>query len=141
MNRIIEFVKASKDEFLRYLIVGGGAFVVDYGTLLLLTKIAGVNYLISATIAFLLGTFVNYLGSISFVFTQRAMMNIHLERLLFITIGALGLVINDGMMYLLTGVMLIDVTFSKLITQAVVLLWNYLARKKLLFTPKAGMEQ
>lgn len=133
MKKLLEFIKASKAEFFRYLVVGGGAFVVDYGLLLLLTKVFNMHYLVAATIGFICGTAVNYFGSISFVFSHRSMANIHMERLIFIIIGVVGLLLNDGMLYLLTGVLLIDVTFSKLITQGVVLLWNYLARKKLLF--------
>jgi putative flippase GtrA len=120
-------------EIFRYLIIGGTAFVFDYGTLLLLNKAFGVNYLIAATIAFSIGIAVNYLGSVFFVFKVRSFQNAHIERVVFILIGIFGLLINDGMLFLLTGVMLIPVEFSKLITQIIVLFWNFSARKIILF--------
>jgi putative flippase GtrA len=120
-------------EIFRYLIVGGTAFVFDYGTLLLLNKIFGLNYLVAATIAFAIGIAVNYLGSIFFVFQVRSLQNPHIERAVFLAIGILGLLINDVMLFVLTGKMLIPVEYSKLITQVVVLLWNFAARKLILF--------
>ena len=121
-------------EIFRYLIVGGTAFIFDYGTLMLLNKVFGVNYLIAATIAFSIGIAVNYLGSIFFVFQVRSVHNVHMERVVFILIGIMGLLINDGMLFLLTGKLLIPVEYSKLITQVVVLFWNFTVRKILLFT-------
>ena len=128
--------KGIAGEIIRYLIIGGTAFVFDYGTLLLLNKAFGVNYLVAATIAFIIGIGVNYLGSIFFVFQVRSQQNVHIERSLFLLIGILGLLINDGMLYLLTGKMMIPVEYSKLITQIVVLFWNFAARKILLFTER-----
>ena len=128
--------KGIAGEIIRYLIIGGTAFVFDYGTLLLLNKAFGMNYLVAATIAFIIGIGVNYLGSIFFVFQVRSQQNVHIERSLFLLIGILGLLINDGMLYLLTGKMMIPVEYSKLITQIVVLFWNFAARKILLFTER-----
>lgn len=121
-------------EMLRYLVIGGIAFVADYGTLLILNKTFHINYLVAASVAFCLGIFVNYLGSINFVFQVRSLRNPHLERVLFLTIGLIGLVINDGMLYLLTGQLSIAIEYSKLIAQALVLFWNFMARKILLFS-------
>lgn len=121
-------------EIFRYLIIGGTAFLFDYGTLILLNKAFGLNYLIAATIAFTIGIAVNYLGSIFFVFQVRSLHNVHMERAVFLLIGIIGLLINDGMLFLLTGTLLIPVEYSKLITQAIVLFWNFAARKKILFT-------
>ena len=62
-------------QFFRYTFVGGIAFLVDFGTLVLLTEVLNLHYLISAGIAFILGLTVNYLLSISWVFNNRAMDN------------------------------------------------------------------
>jgi putative flippase GtrA len=121
-------------EILRYLIIGGIAFIADYGTLLTLNKIFHLNYLVAASIAFCFGILVNYLGSIHFVFQVRSLRNPHLERMLFLMIGLIGLGINDGMLYILTGQLSIPIEYSKLITQAIVLFWNFMARKLLLFS-------
>lgn len=125
-------------EIIRYLIIGGTAFVFDYGTLILLNKVFGLNYLIAATISFSIGIAANYLGSIFFVFQVRSLHNVHMERAVFLLIGIIGLIINDGMLFLLTGKLLIPVEYSKLVTQVVVLFWNFAARKIILFTKWEG---
>ncbi len=127
-------------EFFRYLIVGGLAFVADYGTLLFLNKVVEVHYLLAATLAFCVGILVNYLGSVKFVFLYRGMKNVHLERGLFLVIGLIGLVINDSLLFLLTGVADIPVEYSKLLTQVLVLFWNFAARKLVLFSQRGKNE-
>jgi putative flippase GtrA len=121
-------------EIIRYLIIGGIAFAADYSTLLILNKLFNINYLLAASLAFCLGIMVNYLGSIYFVFQVRSLRNPHIERILFLVIGLIGLGINDGMLYLLTGQLLIPIEYSKLITQGFVLFWNFAARKLMLFS-------
>jgi putative flippase GtrA len=127
-------------EFFRYLIVGGMAFIADYGTLLFLNKVMGLHYLTAATFAFCIGILVNYLGSVKFVFLYRGMKNVHLERGLFLIIGLIGLVINDSLLFLLTGVADIPVEYSKLLTQVLVLFWNFAARKFVLFSQRGKNE-
>lgn len=56
-------MKTLTKEFCRYLLVGGTAFVADFATLALLTDLAGMHYLLSATVGFAVGTVVNYLLS------------------------------------------------------------------------------
>ncbi len=127
-------------EFFRYLIVGGMAFIADYGTLLFLNKVVGVHYLLAATLAFCVGILVNYFGSVKFVFLYRGMKNVHLERGLFLVIGLIGLFINDSLLFLLTGVADIPVEYSKLLTQVLVLFWNFAARKFVLFSQRGKNE-
>lgn len=127
-------------EFFRYIIIGGLAFIADYGTLLLLNKVLGIHYLLAATLSFCVGILVNYLGSINFVFLHRGMNNVHLERGLFLIIGLIGLLINDSLLFLLTGVADIPIEFSKPLTQVLVLFWNFAARKFVLFSQRGKNE-
>ncbi|MDP3066192.1 MAG: GtrA family protein, partial [Methanobacteriaceae archaeon] len=63
-------------QLFRYVFVGGVAFLVDFGSLYLLTEFFGIYYLTSAAIAFLLGLITNYILSISWVFNKRTLNNI-----------------------------------------------------------------
>jgi len=47
-------------QLLRYTFVGGLAFIVDLGSLFALTEFAGLHYLVSASLSFLLGLATNY---------------------------------------------------------------------------------
>ena len=120
-------------QLFRYGFVGGAAFVVDYGVLVLLTEVFGMHYLLSATISFILGLITNYLLSISWVFNKRTMGNRWAEFVVFAVIGVIGLGLNALIMYLCTDKMGIHYMLSKIISTVIVFFWNFFARKFLLF--------
>jgi putative flippase GtrA len=120
-------------QLLRYTFVGGFAFLVDFGTLIILTEYFSIYYLVSAGIAFLFGLVINYFLSIKWVFNSRAMENPLLEFLLFSLIGLIGLGLNELFLWILTDILLIYYLLSKIITAFIVYFWNFFARKKMLF--------
>lgn len=69
-------------QLLRYTVVGGLAFIVDFSTLYFFTEFFGFHYLISAAIAFIFGLIVNYYLSIKWVFSTRKMNNVLTEFLI-----------------------------------------------------------
>lgn len=121
-------------QLLRYTIVGGLAFIIDFGTLILLTEFFNINYLISALVGFTLGLIVNYFLSIHWVFNQRNIRKRSLEFILFTLIGIVGLGLNELSIWFLTEVVLLYYMVSKIITTVMVYMWNFFARKYLLFT-------
>lgn len=121
-------------QFIRYLIVGGVAFAFDFGSLWFLTAGLHVHYLISAAAAFLIGMLVNYLLSVFWIFRLERFRSVSGEFALFGLIGLLGLGINELGMWLLTGRCSLDFRISKLATTFLVLLWNFSARKCLVFS-------
>lgn len=121
-------------QLIRYVFVGGLAFVVDYGLLFLLTEYAYFHYLLSATLSFIAGLFVNYLISIRWVFRCSKLSNRLWEFVIFSIIGIIGLGINALFLYLLTEYLHLHYLVSKLIVAAIVMLWNFLARRITLFT-------
>jgi putative flippase GtrA len=120
-------------QFARYLVVGGVAFCADFGLLYLLTSQAGVQYLISAAIAFLFGLAINYALSRIWVFNKRVMSNGSLEFLVFSVIGVVGLGFNEAMMWAMHELLHLHYLMAKVVSAAVVLLWNFGARKLMLF--------
>lgn len=121
-------------QLFRYGFVGGLAFVVDYGTLFGLTHFAGVPYLWSAAIAFILGLVTNYLISISWVFAHTGKMRIWQEFAVFAVIGIIGLGLNEGIMYVGTDMLQLHYMVSKLISTGIVFFWNFFARKLFVFS-------
>ena len=120
-------------QLFRYGFVGGLAFLVDYGTLFGLTHYAGMPYLWSAAIAFILGLVTNYLISISWVFQHSGKMNVWQEFTFFAIIGIIGLGLNELIMYVGTDMIHLHYMISKLISTAIVFFWNFFARKYLVF--------
>lgn len=126
-------------QFFRYTFVGGVAFIVDFGTLALLTEVFKMHYLLSAGIAFILGLTVNYILSISWVFNSRTVDNRLLEFVYFSVIGLIGLGLNELFLWILTDLFAIYYLLSKIITTIIVYFWNFFARKFILFN-KANNE-
>lgn len=117
----------------RYTIVGGFAFLIDFGTLFLLTSGIGVHYLLSAALAFCLGLATNYALSVVWVFHERRLESRSREFTVFGIIGIAGLGINELSLWVLTGLAGLHYLGSKLLSTVVVYLWNFFVRKTLLF--------
>jgi len=118
-------------QFVRYLFVGGGAALVDAGTLYLLSVRWGVNHLIAAAFGFFLGLLVNYLISIAWVFESKG--KYREEMILFALIGAGGLVLTEIIMWATVNVARSPVMLGKLVALLLVLIWNFGMRKKFVF--------
>jgi putative flippase GtrA len=90
-------------QLLRYAMVGGCAYAVDFGALYLLTDYFQLHYLLSAAIAFTLGLITNYTLSILWVFSNRTVSNKQVEFLIFALIGVIGLGFNEVTLWFFTG--------------------------------------
>ena len=119
---------SQKTEFIRFCIVGGATFVIDYGLLFYLTEYAGIEYLISSALSFTVAVAVNYVLCLLFVFTNSR--NGTKQFVLFILSSIGGLIINQFSMYFLVEVMLMYYMAAKIIATIVVTLWNYITKKK-----------
>lgn len=121
------------EQFLKFGVVGTIAFAIDYGTLMLLSQIFGVDPVLAAGISFCVSVIFNYLASMRFVFTHRQDMSRGREFVIFIVLSAVGLAINElcmaaGVAALGTSALMVTVT--KLFATAVVMVWNFFSRKK-----------
>jgi putative flippase GtrA len=115
------------------MVVGGLAFLVDFGTLYALTAGLHIYYLTSAALSFILGLSCNYALSRIWVFDQRTLQNITLEYVIFTAIGLIGLGLNQVGMWVLTEQLHLHYLLTKIGTTAPVFLWNFCARKYVLF--------
>lgn len=120
-------------QILKFGVVGIIAFAIDYGVLMLLNVGFGVDAVVAAGISFCVSVVFNYLASMRYVFEHREDMSRQKEFVIFIILSAIGLVINELCMK--AGVMLLGqtplmVTITKLFATAVVMVWNFVSRKK-----------
>jgi putative flippase GtrA len=130
------FSKSDKTsvQFFKYVFVGGIAYCVDFGSLFFLTEVVKIHYLVSAAIAFILGLLTNYALSIFWVFSKRTLANKRTEFLVFSMIGLVGLGLNEVIIWFFTESMHFHYLISKIFSTVVVFLWNFTARKKILFS-------
>jgi len=141
-------------QFLRYCVVGGVAFVFDYGALqiamlalpeswhsemTLFGTSLDISVMISTAIGFVVGLIVNYILSLFFVFTaegDREKGKKVSAMLVFTAVGLIGLVLTEIGMQVgttLLGTQPLMLLISKIIVTLIVLIWNYLGRKIFIF--------
>jgi len=123
-------------QFLRYFVTGGLAFVVDFGAFALALYYFDIHYLIANLIGLAAGNVVNYLLTVGWVFsTEKRKMEQHvfLEVVVFVLISLFGMGLNEFLMYVFVGLMAVQEMLSKVVAAIIVLLWNFFARKYILF--------
>jgi putative flippase GtrA len=120
-------------QLFRYTIVGGFAFMIDIGTLALLTETFHIHYLVSAGFAFTLGLITNYSLSVMWVFDKRSLSNRYVEFITFTAIGLAGLALNEFFMWFFTEKVSFHYMISKLVSTFFIYAWNFSIRKLLLF--------
>ena len=127
-------------EFLRYAVVGGVAFLADFGSLVLAQELVLKRFshgvYISTVLGFIVGLAVNYALSILFVFTQekdRGKGRSMGAFMVFGAIGLLGLLWTEVGMWVGIELLAWNYMIVKVLVTGVVLFWNYLGRKLLVF--------
>ncbi len=115
------------NQILKFGVVGGIAFVIDYGILFLLAKVIGLNELISAAISFIISLTFNYFLSTKWVFEAKKQTS--KEVIIFVLLSVVGLGINEVLIYLGTKKLGIDVMIVKLFATAIVMVYNFITRK------------
>lgn len=126
-------------QVLRYLVTGGFAFIVDFGLFALCLYIFEWHYLLANLVGLVAGLVLNYTLSIVWVFTacKRTLEKKKVaEFTLFALVGIAGVGINQVLMYLMVGILDLNEMVSKMIAAILVLLWNFGARKLMLFREK-----
>lgn len=114
-------------QIIKFGIVGGIAFVIDYTLLYVLTEFVGLSSLISAAISFIVSVTVNYIASIKWVFTVNHKQT-KKDVFIFFFLSTIGLGINELIIYI-GNEMDIYYMISKLFATAVVMVYNFITRK------------
>jgi putative flippase GtrA len=118
----------------RSIFSGAVATAVDFLILFLLTSYAGVFYLISACISFVVASSLNYTLCVSWVFPEHRFANKKSEFSFFILIGTSGLILNAALLFTLVSLFGLYYLFAKVIAAVLVFFWNFTARKLFLFS-------
>lgn len=131
--------KSLAGQFLRYLVTGGLAFVVDFGLFALCLYVCGWHYLLANLVGLVAGLVLNYAMSIVWVFTacnRTLEKQKTVEFILFALVGIAGVGINQLLMYLMVDGLSLNEMLSKMVAAVLVLMWNFGARKLMLFRGK-----
>lgn len=116
-------------QLVKFGVVGILATALDYGIMVILTEWAGVYYLFSSTISFMLSLLFNYVCSMRFVFERKKGQSRGKELVIFSVLSLMGLVLNQAVLWLLVERQHIYYMVSKAAAAVLVMGWNFVSRK------------
>lgn len=132
-DKLLSKTESLSNQAVRYLFVGGIAFVADFAVMVGLTELLRLHYSWGVTAGFGAGLAVNYLLSIFWVFSERNVSDSKIEFLIFSLIGVVGLLLTHAIVWFGAEVLIVKYWIAKIAAVALVLVWNFSARKFLLF--------
>ena len=119
-------------QIIKFGVVGGSAFLIDYGVLFVLTEFFGVHYLLSGTISFTLSVIYNYVLSVKWVFDTKNSRKKSEEFIIFIVLSVIGLGINQLIRWIAVDKLQIYYMVSKIFATFIVMVYNFITRKMVL---------
>ena len=126
--------KSEKIRVLCYLCIGGTAALFEWALVYLFNSHWGWNYLVATAAAYLCSTVCHYIATNIWVFTSGVRYSKGKEFSLVLLVSTLGLLYNVLLMRLFVGSLGLPVMGSKVGASALVTVWNYFSRKKLIYT-------
>lgn len=117
------------EQLLKFGVVGGIAFIIDYLVLFTCTEFLGIYYLISSLISFSVSTVFNYIASIQWVFDVNQEKSQRKNFVLFIVFSVIGLGLNQLIMWFGVDILHIYYMLVKIGATAIVMVFNFITRK------------
>ena len=128
MRNLIKKYRKIINQILKFGVVGGIAFLIDYGLLYFLTEYIHIYYLISSIISFTVSLIFNYILIIKWVFDVTKKQT-YKEVIIFVILSIIGLGINQLVMYIGVDKLSIHYMLIKLLATIIVMIWNFVTRK------------
>lgn len=119
-------------QFFRYFFVGGSSTVVHLSIFYVLVNLLHIHYLVANVGAFCVAFFWNYFLGIWWIFKRGRLSRRH-ELLFTGGIAIIGLILNSLILSFCVEVLKINPNIAIYIATAIVLFWNFGARKKFVF--------
>lgn len=120
------------NQILKFGVVGGIAFIIDYSVLFICTEFFGIYYLISSLISFSVSTVFNYIASIKWVFDVNQKKSQKKNFILFIVFSVIGLGLNQLIMWFGVDMLHIYYMLVKIGATVIVMVFNFITRKMFL---------
>ncbi|CAK0776014.1 membrane hypothetical protein [Gammaproteobacteria bacterium] len=136
-----QFACVAQRMVIRYALVGGVVAAADVVFFYLLAVVAGLNYLWINAVGFVVGTLLNYILSVRYVFQSGRRFARHQEIALIYLASVVGLLLNQGLIYFFSEVADFALLPAKLLTITSVFMWNYMVRKHGIFHPIPAPEE
>ena len=119
-------------QIVKFGVVGTICFGIDYGLMILLTEVGGLDYMISSGISFSVSVVVNYLLSMRFVFRPREAGGRTKEFSVFVMLSVTGLLLTEILMWVNVEKLGLHYMFSKIAVTVIVMGYNFVTKKMFL---------
>lgn len=117
----------------KYFIIGAICALVDLLLFFFCLHVLSLPWFVSAVISFFLATLLNLVLSKRFVFYSGYRFNRRTEALLVYAASGVGLIFNQLMLYIHIALIHSHLLVAKISATASVFVWNYFARRYLIF--------
>ena len=122
-------------QFIKFCVVGGTGVVVDFGITFLFKEKLKLNKYIANSLGFMAAASTNYLLNRWWTFRSHD-PEVAQQYVQFVGISAIGLIMNNIIIYLLNDKARLNFYLSKLIAIGLVTLWNFFMNYYFTFTGK-----
>ena len=117
------------NQIMKFGVVGGIAFIIDYICLIISKEIFELSVLLSAAIAFIISVIFNYVLSIKWVFNVNKEIDQKKNFIIFIVLSIIGLILTEIIMWFGTDIIKISYLIVKIFATAIVMVFNFITRK------------
>ena len=119
-------------QILKFGVVGGIAFLIDYVVLFCCKEFLGFSVLVSAATGFTVSVIYNYIASVKWVFDVDKEKDPKKNFIIFIILSIVGLILTEIIMWIGTDLMHINYLIVKIVATAIVMVFNFVTRKMFL---------
>ena len=116
-------------QVMKFVIVGGLSFVLDFIIYYVLKNYFSVYYLIAGFFSFTLSLIFNYLMSMKFVFKSKDDLQKTHEFITFVTLSVMGLGLNLLCLFILVDIYKMNDLIAKILVAGIVMVFNFVTRK------------
>jgi putative flippase GtrA len=124
--------------YIKYLISGGTAFLVDIALLYLMTHYGGIHYLWSAVLAFSGAFFVSFFMQKFWTFRDNEKKGIARQMYKYFAVGIMNLGLNTALMYLFVDKLKIWYILAQVIATALIAITSFLIYNFYIFNTESG---
>ena len=135
MKKIIE-------QFLKFVVVGGISFLVDFTVYTIMCNVLHIHYIIAGVLGFTVSVVVNYILSMRYVFLSKDDTRKDKEFLIFVVLSLMGMFLNTILLYLCIDILYSNLGYlkqllsnewmnivAKVFATGVVMVFNFITRK------------
>ena len=120
------------EQIIKFGIVGGLAFLIDYGIMVLCKEVFKFDVLVAAGFGFTVSVIFNYIASVKWVFNVDKDKNATKSFIIFIIFSVIGLLLNDLIVWFTIDKFNMYYLLGKLIATCFVMIFNFITRKMFL---------